>query len=363
VSGFLTRPQNVFLRKALFQVHLWTGVAIGLYIVLVCVTGSALVFRIYMQRAAFPHLFAAAPGEPADAATVLERVKEAFPNDRVSGIDAPTSARPTTLAYVVRGERFLTILVDPTTGQVLGELPERSIVRTIQDLHFDLLAGHTGHVVNGVGAGLLLVLCATGMVIWWPGIATWRRGFTIDFRRSWQRIPDQYIQRVVPPSNDKGAFLVMFSPVRPAPVGREQLTAVYLDQYTGEVLKESPRAARSAGDVIMDWVAPLHVGGFGGMTVRVAWLILGLAPPLLFVTAFIMWWSRVVRPRWLTARRSAVAASVLAAAIWAPQADAQFTWDLPPLVSPPTVPSNAPVTPARIEPPIRSEAPGCGPLP
>ena len=436
MSGFLTRPQNVFLRKALFQVHLWTGVAIGLYIVLVCVTGSALVFRIYMQRAAFPHLFAAAPGEPADAATVLERVKEAFPNDRVSGIDAPTSARPTTLAYVVRGERFLTILVDPTTGQVLGELPERSIVRTIQDLHFDLLAGHTGRVVNGVGAGLLLVLCATGMVIWWPGIATWRRGFTIDFRRSgkrinwelhsavgiwsvvliavwavtgiyfvwpsqfrnavnavspltvattptsdsarqgatqptWrsliaraqQRIPDQYIQRVVPPSNDKGAFLVMFSPVRPAPVGREQLTAVYLDQYTGEVLKESPRAARSAGDVIMDWVAPLHVGGFGGMTVRVAWLILGLAPPLLFVTAFIMWWSRVVRPRWLTARRSAVAASVLAAAIWAPQADAQFTWDLPPLVSPPTVPSNAPVTPARIEPPIRSEAPGCGPLP
>jgi uncharacterized iron-regulated membrane protein len=129
VSGFLTRPQNVFLRKALFQVHLWTGIAIGLYIVLVCVTGSALVFRIYMQRAAFPHLFAATPGELADAATVLERVKEAFPNDRVSGIDAPTNARPTTLAYVVRGERFLTILVDPATGRVLGELPERSIVR------------------------------------------------------------------------------------------------------------------------------------------------------------------------------------------------------------------------------------------
>jgi uncharacterized iron-regulated membrane protein len=131
----------------------------------------------------------------------------------------------------------------------------------------------------------------------------------------------------VPPSTDKDAFLVMFSAVRPAPVGREQLTPVYLDQYTGEVLKESPRAARSAGDVIMDWVAPLHVGSFGGMTIRVAWLILGLAPPLLFVTAFIMWWSRVVRPRWLTARRSAVAASVLAAAIWAPQADAQFRWD------------------------------------
>jgi uncharacterized iron-regulated membrane protein len=379
VSTFLSRPQNVLLRKALFQIHLWTGVAIGLYILVVCVTGSALVFRIYMQRAAFPHLFAPTPGQPADAATILERLRAAFPDDRISGIDAPTSARPTTLAYVVRGETFLTILVDPTTGRILGELPDRSIVRTIQDLHFDLLAGRAGRIINGAGGGLLLLLCLTGLIIWWPGIATWRRGFTIDFKRSWkrvnwelhsavgiwtvaliamwaitgvyfvwpsefrrtvnavspltiaatptsnpagaesdsrptwreliaraeQRVPGQYIQRVVPPSTDTGAFLVMFSPVRPAPVGREQLTPVYLDQYTGAVLKESPRQGRSAGDVIMDWVAPLHVGSFGGMTIRVAWLILGLAPPLLFITGFIMWWSRVVRPRWLTARRAA----------------------------------------------------------
>ena len=422
MSGFLTRPQNVFLRKALFQVHLWTGIAIGLYLVLVCVTGSALAFRIYMQRAAFPHLFATTPGEVADAATLLERVRDAFPNDRVSGIDAPTSVRPTVLAYVVRGEQFLTILVDPTTGRVLGELPEQSWVRTIQDLHYELLGGRTGRIVNGAGAGLLLLMCASGLVIWWPGIATWRRALTIDFRRSWkrinwelhsavgiwsialvamwavtgiyfvwpsqfrnavnavspltvattptsgpavagaikptwreliaraeQRVPEQYVQRVVPPSNAKGAFLVMFSSVRPAPAGREQLTPVYLDQYTGAVLKESPRAARRAGDVIMDWVAPLHVGSFGGMTIRVAWLVLGLVPPLLFVTGFIMWWSRVVRPRWLSARRSAVAAGLVATAIWAPQADAQYTWDLPPRVAPPAVPSNAPVTPARVE--------------
>ena len=340
-----------------------------------CVTGSALVFRIYLQRAAFPHLFVTTPGEPADAATVLEHVRDAFPLDRISGIDAPTSARPTSLAYVARGQQFLTILVDPTTGRVLGELPEQSWVGTIQDVHYNLLGGRTGRIVNGAGAGLLLVMCATGLVIWWPGMAAWRRGFTIDFRRSWKRVtwelhaavgvwcvaliamwavtglyfvwpshfrgavdaissltvvttpmsgpavpaarrpswrqliataerrmPNQFVQRVVPPSNDNGAFLVMFSPVRPAPAGREQLTPVYLDQYTGFVLKEPPRSARSTGDVIMDWVVPLHVGSVGGMTVRLAWLMLGLAPPLLFVTGFIMWWSRVVRPRWLTAR-------------------------------------------------------------
>jgi cytochrome c peroxidase len=43
------------------------------------------------------------------------------------------------------------------------------------------------------------------------------------------------------------------------------------------------------------------------------------------------------------------AAGWLAAALSAPQAAAQYTWDLPPRVPPPAVPANAPMTPARIE--------------
>ena len=360
----------MFARRALFQVHLWVGVSTGLYIFVVCATGAALVFRIDLQRTLHPELFTASAGEPADAATILDRVRNAYPDDRVSGIDAPTTARPTYLAYVIRGERFLTLLVDPVTGKVLGELPERSFVRTLQDLHFDLLAGRTGRIVNGIGAVFLLTMCVTGLVIWWPGVGTWRRGFRIDFRRSWKRVSwethsaigiwavaviamwavtgiyfafpsqfrstvnwispltvrttpvsslppnaaprptwralvaraqqlhrDQHVARVVVPSNDRAAFLVMFSPVRPTRLGGTDLTSVYLDQYTGQPLLEPAHRARSAGDIVIDWVAPLHVGNFAGLGVRIAWLMLGLAPPLMFVTGFIMWWTRVVGPK------------------------------------------------------------------
>ena len=44
------RPQNVWLRRALFQVHLWTGIGLGLYVLLMSVTGSALIFRRDLTR-------------------------------------------------------------------------------------------------------------------------------------------------------------------------------------------------------------------------------------------------------------------------------------------------------------------------
>ena len=42
---WMRQPQNVWLRRAMFQVHLWTGLAIGLYVVMLSVTGSVLVYR------------------------------------------------------------------------------------------------------------------------------------------------------------------------------------------------------------------------------------------------------------------------------------------------------------------------------
>lgn len=43
--------RSAWLRRALFQVHLWTGLAIGLYVVAICVSGSVMVFRRELDRA------------------------------------------------------------------------------------------------------------------------------------------------------------------------------------------------------------------------------------------------------------------------------------------------------------------------
>ena len=55
--SFLQRPQATWARRALFQVHLWTGVAVAAYVCLIGVTGAALVFRGEMQKATFKDSF------------------------------------------------------------------------------------------------------------------------------------------------------------------------------------------------------------------------------------------------------------------------------------------------------------------
>ena len=366
--------RSALLRRVLFQVHLWTGVAVALYVVVVSVSGAALVFRIHLQRAAHPELLTArVAGPQANIATVLESVRDAYPEGRVSGVDAPTTVRPTHLAYVSDGGRFLTVLLDPVTAEVLGELPGHSVVRTLQDLHFDLLGGPTGRVVNGVGALCLLLLCLTGLFVWWPGRAGWRRGLTVDWRRPWRRVtwelhgavgiwtlvlmagwavtgayfafpeqfraavnrispltapvrppqsnpdgaasairptwrelidrarsaePGAFVARVVVPSGDEAPFQVLFTDRRPTRLGARHLRTIYLDQYTGDRLAEPQVGPRTLGDLFVALVGPVHFGNFGGLGVRLLWLVTGLAPGVLAATGLVLWWTRVVAPAW-----------------------------------------------------------------
>ena len=42
---WLRQPQRIWLRRAAFQIHLWVGLLIGLYVVVLSLTGSLLVYR------------------------------------------------------------------------------------------------------------------------------------------------------------------------------------------------------------------------------------------------------------------------------------------------------------------------------
>jgi uncharacterized iron-regulated membrane protein len=50
------------------------------------------------------------------------------------------------------------------------------------------------------------------------------------------------------------------------------------------------------GDLALEWLAKLHFGRFAGIKTKWTWAILGVIPPVLFITGAVMWWNRVLKP-------------------------------------------------------------------
>ena len=62
-----------------------------------------------------------------------------------------------------------------------------------------------------------------------------------------------------------------------------------------DYLQPPDAADPSDGDTVLEWFAKLHFGRFSGLWVKVIWGVIGLVPPVLFVTGVIMWWNRKIR--------------------------------------------------------------------
>src|SRR6202165_3624737 len=48
---WLRHPQGVRLRKVLFQVHLWSGLILALYVLVMSLTGTVLIYRRELAKA------------------------------------------------------------------------------------------------------------------------------------------------------------------------------------------------------------------------------------------------------------------------------------------------------------------------
>lgn len=184
------RPRALALRRWLFQIHLWTGIGVGLYLFAMSITGSALVFREELE-AAYPGeaKTVEVKGERAPLEQVRLAVANRFPEYRVAWIREPDRRDVAHDVWFEKGEDARLALVDPYGARFLCEVGSTTTIWTfLQNLHFYLFSGRTGLVVNGVGGLLLALLCGTGVMLWWPGSGKWRRALRVSRKSGWKRL-------------------------------------------------------------------------------------------------------------------------------------------------------------------------------
>jgi uncharacterized iron-regulated membrane protein len=184
------------------------------------------------------------------------------------------------------------------------------------DLHVNLLSGNVGRLVNGVAAVFVLVLSLTGMVLWWPGIRTWRRGLTIQPASNWKlfnwelhnvvglwMLPIVFMFGLVGVyAGFPGPFQALVNKIAPLDVYKPIPDASVIPSVAViPVSTPAPRPQRyrpkySTGDKIIRWFSYLHFGNFGGWVSKAIWVVIGLTPAFLFITGVLMWWNRVLGP-------------------------------------------------------------------
>ncbi|RRA48171.1 PepSY domain-containing protein [Acidipila sp. EB88] len=187
-------PQRLWLRRAVFQVHLWLGLAVTLYAIVIGLSGSALVFKQEIERAQRPALFHITPGgQRASFDSIIQVVEHDRPGWRVSALRGFSSDEPLTLmlrpATGALSANYRSVVVQPYTGLVLADTMRfDGVLGWLSNLHFYLLAGSKGLLVSGCMSGALAVLCFTGLVLWWPGVRRWFSALLFRPHRRWKRL-------------------------------------------------------------------------------------------------------------------------------------------------------------------------------
>lgn len=172
------------IRRALFQIHLWAGLAIGLWAFGIGLTGAILVFHEpiedWINRLVIPSF----PIEARRASfeEMASAARERYPK----GLLALKPSRETgelAIANIYMGNESHCVLLNPHTGAVLQVRHRQgTLMQLIGRFHSNLFLQRPGRVANGWLAIVTLVMAVTGILVWWPG----QRVMSVNFRRPWR---------------------------------------------------------------------------------------------------------------------------------------------------------------------------------
>ncbi len=416
---------KIFFRR----IHLYLGLVSGLFLVVVCLTGTILVFEEELTRALNPERYtvAAAATPRLSLAQLTEAVRAARPKAKINGFKVyadPTRTVEIALAggppggAVQRGpradesrkgpreqrgesgrtgngpmaggpgakggkggkaERGPTLFLNPYTGAILGEYDaHKSGFHFIEEIHRGLVAGRVGKLIMGINSIIFLFILGTGIVLWWPAARqAFSQRLTIKWGSNWKRLNHDFHlvlgfyasvflfimaatgvgmsfdwvgktintithspqQRPEPPTSaavapgtaafgadaalalarrqapnaesyavqlpKEPAGSIQVSILRPSALTERATDDVYLDQYSGQVLRQQAYAQKPVGQRIRGLFKPVHTGAIFGWPTKILALIFVLLGATFPITGTIMWLNRTRKTKKKTQPRVA----------------------------------------------------------
>jgi uncharacterized iron-regulated membrane protein len=197
-------------RKIWLNVHLWLGLIFGLFLAILGLTGSILVFHEEIDEWLNRDLIVVnsqnnRPENFRSLSEVLTAVNKVIPGG--AALDMIIYPRNKTsnfkFTYHLSGQtevqpEIWQVFVDPFKAEVVGKRLIKTDENTdpatfnaftafIFKLHYELFCGAIGKLVIGIFASFLIFSVLTGLILWWPLTNQWRRVLTIKRSASPER--------------------------------------------------------------------------------------------------------------------------------------------------------------------------------
>jgi uncharacterized iron-regulated membrane protein len=307
------------MRRLAARAHLWGGLVTGPFLLVLGVSGSALVFAPEIERLERPAALATPPAAAPSLDAVLAAALIGQPGAEPRALRLPARSAEPLVVELALGGRRLDVAVDALTLRVVDtRAPDRSLLVAVRSLHAALHAGRAGALIVGLLGLWLVVETATGLWLYGPSIVRRVRGRSRAVHRivggstlvvgglvgvTGALLTTAALTAAAPPPAPMARLARLDFVTARVPAGGRivslvaepghrvrvemrrpdgRVRSVFVDADTGEVVEAS--ALRDRWDV----VRRLHGGDFAGWPSRLLYAAVGLALPVLSITGFLL---------------------------------------------------------------------------
>ncbi len=172
---------SIDTRKFLLPLHLWSGLTLGLLLIVMATSGALLVYRSSIDQRIRPEIYTVTPGSvrlPADE--LVARARVAHPSAELESVRFYGDATAPFLVYYTNKEY---VHLNPYTGAVLGIRKRYGEgMGWVEGMHkFFQLEPSIGEPITGYTALVFGFIIVSGIVLWWPATRrALKAGLTIN---------------------------------------------------------------------------------------------------------------------------------------------------------------------------------------
>jgi len=179
------------VKKLIGKIHLWLGLASGLVVLVLGITGCILAFELEIRKLTEPQQFVKAESKEYLPPSILKAEAEKYlDRKKINGMEYPGSGR-STIAYYYDADNYKLVALNPYSGKMLKvKNMNRDFFRIVLNGHFYLwLPPATGQPIVASATLIFLIMMITGLILWWPkNKAARKQRFSIKWNARWRRV-------------------------------------------------------------------------------------------------------------------------------------------------------------------------------